>query len=354
MHSHSNIRLASTATIKQQSFNSDGDVRIEKNEKGEDVYVLDPYNPLNKEINKEDVEAILRKYGIDEPIRNLGLYRRAFVNDSYIRRPDSENASRNIVIVPKPPNCLPLYTISNQRLEFVGDGALECVVKWILYQRFPKATEGFMTEKKIALVKNETIGRFAYEMGLHKWVILSKHAEAKETRTNMKKLGCIFEAFLGAIFMDFNKVDVDDSEGWFRDTFLSGPGFQFSQLFVERVFDRHVDWMNLIRTDDNYKNILQVKVQREFKTTPEYLEVTEQHPELGYHMGVYLCLGQPAFGLMHDHAVHYREFDGLHAVHDYMSQHSKAFIFLGEGKHKLKKKAEQLACSEALAHLFRQ
>ena len=42
---------------------------------------------------------------------------------------------------------------------------------------------------EIALVKNESIGKMAYEMGLHKWFIISKHAELKQTRTNLKKLG---------------------------------------------------------------------------------------------------------------------------------------------------------------------
>ncbi|NDB36077.1 MAG: hypothetical protein EB023_12220, partial [Flavobacteriia bacterium] len=52
-----------------------------------------------------------------------------------------------------------------------------------------------MTEKKIAIVKNEAIGKIALEMGLHKWLVLSKHAEEKRIRTNLKKLGCLFEAF---------------------------------------------------------------------------------------------------------------------------------------------------------------
>jgi dsRNA-specific ribonuclease len=343
-------------SMNSKIFNSDDDVRIEKNDKGEDVYILDPYNPLNKEIQRSDVEKILSNYGINVPIHNLRLYQRAFVNDSYIRRPDLENSSKNIIIVPKPDNCLPLYTLSNQRLEFIGDGALECVAKWILYQRFPKASEGFMTEKKIALVKNEAIGRLAYEIGLHKWVILSKHAEQKEIRTNMKKLGCVFEAFLGAIFMDFNKVDIcenDDEEyAKHKSMFLSGPGFQFAQIFIEKVFDKHVDWINLIRNDDNYKNILQVKIQREFKVTPEYIEISEQNMDTGYHMGVYLCLGQPVFGLVHANSIHYSKFKNLESIHTYMSEHTKVFIFLGEGKHKLKKKAEQIACSEALRNLF--
>jgi dsRNA-specific ribonuclease len=331
---------------------SDDDIRIERNELGHEIYVFDPYNPLNKEIQQNDIEAILRNYGIFLPITNIKLYRRAFINKSYLRRPDIENQQNNIVIVPKPPDCMPLHTKSNERLEFVGDGVLELIAKWVLYQRFPKENEGFMTEKKIALVKNEAIGKLAYEMGLHKWVVLSKHAEGKDTRMNLKKLGCVFEAFLGAIFLDYNKLQIKDEMRLFDNMFLSGPGFQMAQIFVENVFERHVDWMALIRNDDNFKNILQVKIQKEFKTTPEYMEVSEQNAETGYHMGVYLCLGQPIFGLMHHHSIPYTKFANFEEVHQYMSVNSKAFIFLGEGKHKIKKKAEQIACESAIKILI--
>ena len=38
-------------------------------------------------------------------------------------------------------------------LEFLGDGVLECITKYYLYRRFPKANEGFMTEKKSRWLK---------------------------------------------------------------------------------------------------------------------------------------------------------------------------------------------------------
>jgi dsRNA-specific ribonuclease len=206
-----------------------------------------------------------------------------------------------------------------------------------------------MTEKKIALVKNESIGKMALEMGLHKWVILSKHAEAKQTRTNLKKLGCLFEAFLGAMFLDFNKVSVKDEHGWFEHTFLTGPGFQMVQIFVEHVFEKHVDWINLIKNDDNYKNILQVRIQKEFKVTPDYLEVTEYHVDCGYHMGVYLCLGQPIHAARREDALRAADaFSNFAQVHQHMSVHRRILLLLGEGTHKIKKKAEQVACEEAL------
>jgi dsRNA-specific ribonuclease len=332
-------------------MNLDDDIRVEKNANGIETYIFDPFNSLNKAIRENEIIQILKTYGINVPVHNIELYKRAFVHRSYIRRPNIENEMNNIVIVPKPEDCLPLYTKSNERLEFVGDGVLECITKYYLYRRFPKENEGFMTEKKIALVKNESIGKMAYEMGLHKWFILSKHAETKQTRVNLKKLGCLFESFLGAMFLDYNKISVNDEDGWFKDVFVTGPGFQLVQIFVENVFEKHVDWINLIKNDDNYKNILQVKIQKEFKITPDYLEIDEHNPETGYHMGVYLCLGQPIYGTNRALAIPLRNFKSYYEIHQYMSQHKKALVFLGEGLHKIKKKAEQIACEEAIRQL---
>ena len=329
----------------------DDDIRIESGANGAEIYVFDPYNPLNKPINDSGIQHILKTYGLDVEINNFELYKRAFIHRSYIKRPNLENEQNNIIIAPKPDDCLPLYTKSNERLEFVGDGVLECITKYYLYRRFPKENEGFMTEKKIALVKNEAIGKIAYEMGLHKWFILSKHAESKQTRTNLKKLGCLFESFIGALFLDCNKIKVNDEDGWFKDVFVTGPGFQLVQIFVENVFEKHVDWINLIKNDDNFKNILQVKIQKEFKVTPHYMEVQEHNADIGYHMGVYLCLGQPTHSVNHSKSIPLNQFASYNEIHQYMSENGKIFLFLGEGKHKIKKKAEQIACDETIRQL---
>jgi len=123
------------------------------------------------------------------------------------------------------------------------------------------------------------------------------------------------------------------------------------QIFVENVFEKHVDWMNLIQNDDNYKNILQVKIQKEFKVTPHYMEVVEHNADVGYHMGVYLCLGQPVFGLKHVHSTPLMSFRSFGEIHQHMSANGRVFMFLGEGQHKIKKKAEQMACESAIERL---
>ena len=318
--------------------------------KTDEGLIFNPYNSLNIKITLNEVQSILSRYNIPPIINNIALYERAFVHRSYTKRPAFENLQQKITIVERPSDCMPLSSKSNERLEFLGDGVLECVTKYYLYRRFPKADEGFMTEKKIAIVKNEAIGKIALEMGLHKWLILSKHAEEKKIRTNLKKLGCLFESFIGALFLDFNKMTVKDEENWFQNMFVTGPGFQMAQKFIENVFEKHIDWIALIQNDDNYKNILQVKIQKEFKVTPHYLEI-EHDMELGYKMGVYLCLGQQIHNVSHSDAVDISFFKTFKSIQDCVAENGKAFIFMGEGQHKIKRKAEQIACNEALMFL---
>jgi len=350
---------------------SDEDVHLQRNATGDEIYVFDPFNPLNVEITAVEIQTILKRYGLNIPIFNETLYKRAFIHRSYIRRTQSANDTNKIIIASKPISCLPLKTKSNETLEFVGDGVLDCITKFYLYKRFPKQNEGFMTEKKIALVKNEAIGKLASEMGLHKWYIMSKHSETKQTRTNLKKLGCLFEAFLGAIFLDFNKISVNDEHNWFSNVFVTGPGFQAAQIFVEAVFEKHVDWVKLIMNDDNYKNILQVKIQKEFKVTPYYLETpsTQSYSSSSsysnnnnnnsnnndviadrvYHMGVYLCLGQSIHNLRDCDAKLFSEYGSFASIQKAYSSSGHVFVRLGQGNNKIKKKAEQLACEDALS-----
>jgi hypothetical protein len=94
-----------------------------------------------------------------------------------------------------------------------------------------------------------------------------------------------------------------------------------------------------------------VRIQKEFKVTPDYMEVREHNAETGYHMGVYLGLGQPVHMVSSSQAIPVKHFAKFADIHQHMSVHGKIFVFLGEGVHKIKKKAEQIACEEALRAL---
>ena len=332
--------------VSVKTLLQDGDIT-----KDHEELIFDPYNPRNREITCSQVQKFLTTYGVPDKVHNLNLYKRAFIHKSYVKRPHLENISRGIQIVDKPSDCLRLKTKSNERLEFLGDGVLELITKYYLYRRFPKANEGFMTEKKSALVKNESIGKLANEMGLNHWYVVSKNAEEKKTRTNLKKLGCLFEAFLGALFLDFNKIDIKDEKDWFKNVFVVGPGFQIAQIFVESIFEKHVDWKQLLENDDNYKNILQVLIQKEFKTTPIYREISSYDEETGYHMGVYLCLGQKKHSLKHTDSKPFSTFKTFAAIQEKLVSQGKVYVFFSNSKHKIKKKAEQMACKKAIEEI---
>jgi len=172
-------------------------------------------------------------------------------------------------------------------------------------------------------------------MNLHNWIIISRHAEEKKTRTNLKKLGCLFEAFIGALFLDFNKVLIKDEDQWFQNVFVTGPGFQIAQKFVENIFEKHVDFVELIKTDDNYKNILQVIIQKELKITPDYVEL-DYDTESGYTMGVYICIGNTIHNMDVINAKDISEFDGIESI---KSITEEVIIYLGSHTHKIKKKS---------------
>jgi dsRNA-specific ribonuclease len=331
------------------NLNSD----TESNSSESDISVLyDPFNPSNNEITLKDIQCILKTHGLPSNVFNIALYKRAFVHSSYVIKSERENEENNVVLAEVPINCLPLKHKSNERLEFLGDGILEAITKFYLYKRFPKENEGFMTEKKIALVKNEAIGRIAFQMRLQKWFILSKSAEEKGMRTNVKKLGCLFEAFLGALFLDYNKLPINDEDNLFQNVFLCGPGFQMAQLFVESIFEKYVDWQELLQTDDNYKNILQVKIQKKFKTTPDYVDF-DPNDKTTYLMGVFLCLNCKVYNQNPNDAIDISKFKSLDAIEEHMNTNPNTplFILLGKAENKTKKKAEQIACKQAIDYL---
>ena len=189
-------------------------------------------------------------------------------------------------------------------------------------------------------------------MGLNKWYIMSKNAEEKKTRTNLKKLGCLFEAFLGALFLDFNKISIDDEGNWFKNVFVTGPGFQIAQIFVESIFEQHVNWTELLQKDDNYKNILQVMIQKEFKITPSYMEISNYDEDEGYHMGVFICMGENIVNLTFSDSMPFSTYGSFAKIQESLVEtNGKTFVFLGESKHKIKKKAEQMACKLAIEQI---
>jgi dsRNA-specific ribonuclease len=97
----------------------------------QDTIKINPYNPNNFLATKEQVEEILRKVGINVPVRNLKLYQLAFTHKSYLKR---ILQNRNLdVHIDKEPGTLELQDDSNERLEFLGDQITNSIIVYFLY-----------------------------------------------------------------------------------------------------------------------------------------------------------------------------------------------------------------------------
>ena len=88
--------------------------------------------------------------------------------------------------------------INNERLEFLGDAVLDCVVGDIVFRHFQGKREGFLTNTRSKLVSRSTLGKLAQEMGIAQLIKSTGHSTSHNSYMN----GNAFEALVGAIYLD--------------------------------------------------------------------------------------------------------------------------------------------------------
>lgn len=98
----------------------------------------------------------------------------------------------------------------NERLEFLGDAVLELQVSEYLYQKFPDSPEGQLTRLRATIVREESLSELAIEAGFDQYVRLGKGEEKNKGRRRPALLADLFEAFLGALYLDIGYQAVDD------------------------------------------------------------------------------------------------------------------------------------------------
>jgi ribonuclease-3 len=90
----------------------------------------------------------------------------------------------------------------NERLEFLGDAVLELTVSQYLFIHFPKMSEGEMTKLRAAIVCEPSLVKFAEDLGFGKLILLGKGEEMTGGRERPALLADVFEAFVGALYLD--------------------------------------------------------------------------------------------------------------------------------------------------------
>src|SRR5215813_6595567 len=90
----------------------------------------------------------------------------------------------------------------NERLEFIGDGVLNCAIALMLYQRFPRMSEGELSRMRAALVNRETLHRHAAALDLGRSIRLGEGELRSGGPARPSILADALEALFGAIFLD--------------------------------------------------------------------------------------------------------------------------------------------------------
>jgi len=231
---------------------------------------INPFNKVNKLITKNTVQNILKKYGIFQNINNLDFYQDAMVHESYTINKIKTICSRdNVKIVKNPDGCVLLRDTSYERLEFLGDAVIENIIVSYLYRRYPDQREGFLSSMKMNLVNRITLGHLAKVIGLNEYLVIGRTLDDLQNARDEDKILCdVFEAFIAAIYLDFN----NDKHG-FLSSFMSGAGYQVAELFLINLIEdeaSQLDITTFILDDRNYKNKIVKLIKRIHKYNPTF------------------------------------------------------------------------------------
>lgn len=139
---------------------------------------------------------------------------------------------------------------SNERLEFLGDAVLNFVAADWLYARFPERSEGELTNLRAALVKTSTLASFARSLDLGAHVRISRGEDTAAARNRPPLLADLFEALLGAVFLD--------------------QGLDGARAFVLPFLERQLEAIERGTAEIDYRTRLQELAQQRFNLTPRY------------------------------------------------------------------------------------
>jgi len=150
-------------------------------------------------------------------------------------------------------------TLSNERMEFLGDSVLGVLVSEFLYRTHPSHQEGELTKMKSLLVSKAVLAQQARQMQLGRFLRLSEAEAESGGRDRTSILGDAFEAVLGALYLD---QGIEPARRFVSEHLLREAG----QIVTDV---RHV----------NYKSVLQEYVQGHFKAHLQYRTRAEEGPD---------------------------------------------------------------------------
>ena len=149
--------------------------------------------------------------------------------------------------------------INNERMELLGDAVLDLVVTEYLYKNFTNLKEGDLAKMKSMIVSEPILAKISRELKIGECLLLSKGEQITGGRDRNSILGDVFEAVLGAIYLDSN--------------------FETVKQIVLKHITEYIEHINENEDILDFKTILQEFSQREYKLIPVYEVIAESGPD---------------------------------------------------------------------------
>ena len=148
---------------------------------------------------------------------------------------------------------------NNERLELLGDAVLDLIVAEYLYKNYKNASEGTIAKLKAMIVSEPILAKISRQIGVGKFLMLSRGEVMSGGRNRESILADSFEAILGAVYIDSN---LDEA-----------------RVFALSHIKQYIDHIEENEAILHFKSILQEYVQKEFRTVPTYELVAERGPD---------------------------------------------------------------------------
>ena len=148
---------------------------------------------------------------------------------------------------------------NNERLELLGDAVLDLIVAEYLYKNYKSASEGTIAKLKAMIVSEPILAKISRQIGVGKFLMLSRGEVMSGGRNRESILADSFEAILGAVYIDSN---LDEA-----------------RVFALSHIKQYIDHIEENEDILDFKSILQEYVQKEFRTVPTYELVAERGPD---------------------------------------------------------------------------
>jgi ribonuclease-3 len=144
----------------------------------------------------------------------------------------------------------------NERLEFLGDGVLNCVIAAELYERFGDLKEGELSRLRANLVRQDALHRLAQDVGLGERLRLGEGEVKSGGAERPSILADAFEAMVGAVFLD--------------------GGFEAAREVIRRLYSPRFADLDPSNPGKDWKTLLQEECQARRVPLPQYSVVATQ------------------------------------------------------------------------------